>query len=127
MNIQYKHLCVNSRLQGEDDGDVMDEDLARELAEMDSYGEETDALSLAHENASAAAATAAVADDNAAAGTSGTVDSKQLQEEKARVQQLMDEYFKLDYESTVGGLPCRYGASLVYTDLNWLVLLALRK
>jgi len=105
----------------------MDEDLARELAEIDSYGEEKDALSLAHENASAAAATAAVSDDNAAAGTSGTVESKQLQEEKARVQQLMDEYFKLDYESTVGGLPCRYGASLGHTDLNWPVLLALRK
>ena len=41
---------------------------------------------------------------NAEAGPEG---GQQLLEEKARVQALIDEYFKLDYESTVGGMPCR--------------------
>lgn len=47
-------------VQEEEEGDVMAEDLARELAEIDDHGEEIDPVSLDREGASSAAASRGV-------------------------------------------------------------------
>lgn len=49
--------------------------------------------------------------DEAVEGAANPEQAQQLEAEKSRVQQLIDEYFKLDYESTVGGMPCRCALS----------------
>lgn len=64
-------------------------------------------------------------DDGVAKVTAGPEHARQLQEQKAGAQQLMDEYFKLDFESTAGGLPCRCGAFLCHTRFFRYMLQAL--
>lgn len=92
--------------QGEDDEDLEDEEFDRKLAAMAEYSSdeethpETIAAMLAKKSGQG---TGKAADD--LGGPDGDMDPEAAKED---VKKLLDEYYKLDYEDYVGGVPTRF-------------------